>query len=283
MKRSLPANCLLSLAVCWHVTCAGDAGNSPARERPPYPAAVGASAPPSAAGEEAAAYTFKVKHAYPHDREAFTQGLAFQDGVLWESTGRYGTSSLRKVDLQTGKVLQKIDMPSKYFAEGMTILRGRAFQLTWQERKCFVYDAATLKLVGEFGYAGEGWCLTHDGESLIMSDGTNRLRFLDPETFAVRRTVSVYEDGAPLLNLNELEYVRGEIYANVWRSDRVARIDPQTGRVKGWLDLKGLLGEAERTGEEDVLNGIAYDATGDRLFVTGKLWPKLFEIELVKK
>ena len=226
-------------------------------------------------------YGYEVVNSWPHDREAFTQGLVFHEGALIESTGQYGESSLRRVELQTGRVLQKTDVPPQFFAEGATLLRGKLYQLTWTTERGFVYDPATLQKTGEFRYSGEGWGLTHDGESLILSDGTNQIRFLDPDTFAVSRTINVFDRGRPVRELNELEYVKGEIYANVWKSDRVARIDPQTGALKGWIDLKGLISPAERGGDTDaVLNGIAYDERGDRLFVTGKLWPKLFEIRV---
>ena len=238
---------------------------------------------PEPSADKVQAYGYEVKNAYPHDRAAFTQGLVYKDGILWESTGQYGSSSLRKVELKTGKVIKTIPVPREYFAEGMTVFRGKVFQLTWQEHKGFIYNPDDFAKLGEFNYTGEGWGLAHDDESLIMSDGTNRLRFLDPETFAVRRTVSVFENGEPLNNLNELEYVKGEIYANVWQTDRIVRVDPKTGKLTGTVDLSGLLPAADRDAESDVLNGIAYDERGDRLFVTGKNWSKLFEIRLVKK
>lgn len=228
-------------------------------------------------------YTYEVVNTYPHARDAYTQGLIFQDGILWESTGERGRSSLRKVDLKTGKVLKKVDVPLEFFAEGMTVLDGKVYQLTWQEHKGFIYDAETLKKLGEFSYQGEGWGLTHDGESLIMSDGTNQLRFLHPNTLQVKRTISVFDKGEPLAQLNELEFIRGEIWANIWQTDKIVQLDPQTGKILGWIDLTGLLPTRDYTPETDVLNGIAYDKEGDRLFVTGKLWPKLFEIRLVKK
>jgi glutamine cyclotransferase len=191
---------------------------------------------------------------------------------------------LRKVELKTGKILKKVSVPRDYFAEGMTVFQGKVFQLTWQARKGFIYDPATFQKQGEFAYATEGWGLTHDGESLIMSDGTHRIRFLDPTTFQTTRTLSVFDDsGEPVEHLNELEYVKGEIYANIWQTDRIVRLDPKSGKILGWVDLTGLLADKDRTDESDVLNGIAYDEKGNRLFVTGKLWPKLFEIELVKK
>jgi glutamine cyclotransferase len=230
-----------------------------------------------------AAYGYEVKGTYPHARDAFTQGLVFRGGQLWESTGQYGESSLRKVELKSGRVLKRVPVPDDIFAEGMTVFREKVYQLTWQNHRCLVYRPDDFAKIGEFKYEGEGWGLTHDGDSLIMSDGTNTLRFIDPETFAVRRTVSVFENGRPLAALNELEYVRGEIYANVWQTDRIVRIDPKTGRLTGTIDLAGLLPQKDRDEDTDVLNGIAYDEAGDRLFVTGKLWPKLFEIRLVRK
>ncbi|MCA1591452.1 MAG: glutaminyl-peptide cyclotransferase [Acidobacteria bacterium] len=228
-------------------------------------------------------YGFDVVNTFVHDSKAFTQGLIFQDGALLESTGQNGSSSLRRVELKTGKVIQKVDVPGQYFAEGMTLFNGRIYQLTWRNQKGFIYDPATFAKQGEFRYDGEGWGLTHDADSLILSDGTYQLRFLDPNTYEVKRTISVYDRSQPLRELNELEYVKGEIYANVWHDDRIARIDPQTGRILGWIDLAGLLPAGDVSNEEAVLNGIAYDETGDRLYVTGKLWPKIFEIRLKRK
>lgn len=228
-------------------------------------------------------YTYEIKKIYPHDRAAFTQGLVFRDGHLWESTGQYGTSSLRKVELKSGRVLRSVSLTKEYFGEGMTILKGKVYMLTWQNGEAFVYGQDDFLQLRSFKYAGEGWGLTHDNDSLIMSDGSSQLKFLDPETFEVRRVLDVADGGSPVTRLNELEYVHGEILANVWQDDRIARIDPKTGRVTGWIDLTGLLRESEREEETDVLNGIAYDESGDRLFVTGKLWPKLFEVRLVKR
>ncbi len=230
----------------------------------------------------AAQYGYEIIAAYPHDREAFTQGLVYDEGVLFESTGLNGRSSLRRVNLQTGEVLQRRDIDPQYFAEGLALFDGRLIQLTWQSNKGFVYDKTTFEPLREWSYPTEGWGLTHDGKQLIMSDGSATLRFLNPETFAVEREVTVTDAGQPVARLNELEYVNGEIFANVWQTDLVARIDPQTGRVLGWIDLSDLLTPVERQGT-DVLNGIAYDPAGDRLFVTGKLWPKLFEIKLLQK
>jgi glutamine cyclotransferase len=228
-------------------------------------------------------YGCEVVHTWPHDREAFTQGLVFHDGKLLESTGEVGHSSLRRVEMETGKVLQKVGVPPPYFAEGITLLKGKIYQLTWQHQLGFIYDAWTFEKIGQFNYQGEGWGLANDGESLILSDGSNHIRFLDPENFQVSKTINVVDGRTPVTELNELEYIHGEIYANLWHADRIARIDPQTGRVVGWINLAGLLSPGEVTDEEAVLNGIAYDESGDRLFVTGKLWPKLFEIRVKQK
>ena len=236
-----------------------------------------------AAAGQVPVYTYEVVNTYPHDPAAFTQGLVFDGGALLESTGLEGHSTLRRVELQTGRVLQKVDVPRFFFAEGMTLFGGKIYQLTWKGEKGFIYDPQTFQKTGEFTYTGEGWGLTHDADSLILSDGTNQIRFLDPSTYKVKRTISVFDQGQPLKEINELEYVKGEIFANVWHDDRIVRIDPQTGRINGWVDLSGLLKPGEVTDEEAVLNGIAYDERGDRLFVTGKLWPKLFEIRLKQK
>lgn len=227
-------------------------------------------------------YRYTVVRSYPHDRDGFTQGLQYLDGFLYEGTGLTGRSSIRKVKLETGEVVQRRDAPPQYFGEGITIWKSDLFQLTWQSGVAFVYDRDTFAPRRTFTYTGEGWGLTHDGTSLVMSDGSDSLRFLDPSTFVERRRLRVTVDGKPLRAINELEYVKGEIFANVWQTDFVARINPKTGRVAGWIDLRGLLSERERA-STDVLNGIAYDAARDRLFVTGKLWPRLFEIKLVKK
>jgi glutamine cyclotransferase len=229
-------------------------------------------------GPVAPVATVNVIRSFPHDTSAYTQGLVWHDGVLYESTGRTGHSSLRKVELETGKVLQKVDVPSPYFAEGLVLLGDRLHQLTWQDKKAFIYDLGTFQQVGTATYEGEGWGLATDGHSLILSDGSSQLRFLAPQGYAEQRTVTV-KDGSEFVNdLNELEWVKGEVWANVWHTNRIARIDPQTGRVKGWVDLTGLMGPLPDP--EAVLNGIAYDAEHDRLFVTGKLWPTLFEISV---
>ncbi len=228
-------------------------------------------------------YGYEIVNTWPHDNEAYTQGLAFIDGKLLESTGQEGRSSLRRVEPETGKVLKKVDVPRPYFAEGISLFKGKIYQLTWQHQLGFIYDADSLEKLGEFSYRGEGWGLTNDGSSLILSDGTNRIRFLDPTNFQVSRTISVLDGPTPIASINELEYVHGEIYANIWHKEMVARIDPQTGRVVGWIDLTGLRKQSEAHDNEAVLNGIAYDDHNDRLFVTGKLWPKLFEIRVKRQ
>jgi glutaminyl-peptide cyclotransferase len=231
-----------------------------------------------AAGAQVDAY--KVVHTYPHDPQAYTQGLLFLDGHLYESTGLNGRSSLRMVDLTTGRVLQSVPVPDQYFAEGLASWGSTLIQLTWQSHVAFVYDRFSFRLLRTIPYEGEGWGLTEDGQHLILSDGSSTLKFLDPATFHVVRSIQVTDQGAPVTQLNELEYVRGEIYANVWHSDRVARISPATGKVLGWIDLTGILPADQHSDPEAVLNGIAYDAAHNRLFVTGKLWPRLFEIKV---
>ena len=220
-------------------------------------------------------------HAYPHDSKAFTQGLIFVDGHLYESTGLNGRSSIRMVDLASGTVLQKYDMPAEYFGEGLTDWGGSLIQLTWKAHKAFVYDRFSFSVLKTFPYEGEGWGLTHDGTRLIMSDGTAYLRFLDPKSFVETGRIHVTDAaGRAIEELNELEYIRGEIYANVWGTDEILRISPRTGKVLGWIDLSGIIDKRELSDPDAVLNGIAYDAKGDRIFVTGKLWPKLFEIKV---
>jgi glutamine cyclotransferase len=225
--------------------------------------------------------TYQVIHTYPHDQQAFTQGLIYADGHLYESTGLEGHSSLRMEDLETGRILQFQDVPSQYFAEGLTQWGSTLIQLTWQSHVALVYDRVTFHFLHTLPYAGEGWGLTQDGKSLILSDGTATLRFFDPTTFRELRRVTVKDHGAPVTQLNELEFVHGQIFANIWHSDRIARISPATGKVLGWIDLAGLLPPSQRSNPEAVLNGIAYDPAHDRLFVTGKLWPKLFEIKVI--
>jgi glutaminyl-peptide cyclotransferase len=227
-------------------------------------------------------YSYQIVRVYPHDPNAFTQGLQYVDGVFYEGTGLNGRSSIRKVELETGKVLQQRAVPAEHFGEGITVWKNDLIELTWQTHVAFVYDRATFQPKKQFSYPGEGWGLTHDGTNLIMSDGSDELRVLDPITFVEKRRIKVTAAGAPLRNLNELEVVKGEIFANIWQTDYVARIAPDTGRVSAYIDLRGLLTANERA-NTDVLNGIAYDAQHERLFVTGKLWPKLFEIKLVAK
>ncbi len=227
-------------------------------------------------------YGFKITGIYPHDPKAFTQGLAMDGSVLYEGTGLYGRSSLRKVDLKTGRILRRYNLPPDYFGEGITLVGSRIIQLTWESRKGFVYDKNSFRLVGEFGYETEGWGITFDGKNLIMSDGTPLLRFLDPKDFKVNRVIPVRSEGQPLWHMNELEYIGGEIYANILDRDFIARISPETGEVTGWIDLTGLRRRLE-PGPAGALNGIAYRAQTKTLLVTGKNWPRLFEIKLLQK
>lgn len=239
-----------------------------------------ATAPPAAPALDVPVYGYRVVAAYPHDRGAFTQGLVYADGVLYESTGLRGRSSVRRVDLETGEVLQRREVDPPYFAEGLALVGDRLIQLTWQENTAFTYDKDTFEPTDVFSYPTEGWGLAYDGAQLVMSDGTPVLRFRDPDTFEVTRAVTVTFNGQPVERLNELEVVDGQVWANIWQTDVIARIDPATGEVVGWVDLGGLLRPEDRDGV-DVLNGIAYDPAGRRLFVTGKLWPTLFEIEVI--
>ena len=226
-------------------------------------------------------YGFRVLKAFPHDPTAFTQGLVFADGIFYESTGLRGFSTLRKVTPETGNVIQQIPIEEPYFAEGLALVGNELLQLTWEEKTGFVYDKTTLKRLRTFSYPTEGWGMAYDGARLVMSDGSANLFFMDPKTQKITKTLPVKERGRPVLSLNELEWVKGEIWANVWQTDVIARIDPATGNVVGWIDLTGLLSRAARGPEGDVLNGIAWDKAGDRIFVTGKKWPLLFQIELV--
>jgi glutaminyl-peptide cyclotransferase len=237
-----------------------------------------------APAQAARQYGYAIVKTYPHDTRAFTEGLFWRDGFLFESTGLAGHSSIRKVTLETGVPEQERMIDSRYFGEGIVDWKGKLIELTWKDEVGFIYDLASFEKLGEFTYAGEGWALTRDDARIIMSDGSSFLRFLDPETLKESGRLQVTDDGRPVDNLNELEWVKGEVLANIWQSDRIARIDPKTGHVTGWIDLRGLLSEADRAGAQvDVLNGIAYDAATDRLFVTGKFWPKLYEIKLVAK
>ena len=228
-------------------------------------------------------YGYEIVHVYPHDRTAFTQGLEFRGGFLYEGTGLYGQSTLRKEDLQTGKILKEILLPAQFFGEGITVLNERIVQLTWQSHLGFVYDQASFRKLKSFSYPEEGWGLANDGRAIYMSDGTAQIRCLDPSTLQEARRITVHEGDKRIENINELEWVRGELYANLWQTNRIVRIAPNDGTVLGWIDLPGLLTPEEQERNVDVLNGIAYDSTRDRLFVTGKLWPKLFEIRVVRK
>ena len=227
-------------------------------------------------------FGYRVVNSYPHDADAYTQGLIYRDGFLYESTGLNGRSTLRKVVLETGEVVQRRPLGREYFAEGLTDWGPQLVQLTWQSHVGFVYDLASFQLRLSFPLAGEGWGLTHDENALIVSDGSDRLRFLDPESYREIKQIAVSDAGTPVKNLNELEYVRGQIYANIWHTDRIAIIAPDTGNVSGWIDLSGLMSAGYDLNAEAVLNGIAYDSARNRLFVTGKLWPKLFEISIVR-
>jgi glutaminyl-peptide cyclotransferase len=235
-------------------------------------------------------YTYEIINTFKHDSKAFTQGLVFHNGFFYESTGQKGDSTVRKVEINSGRVLQNHDLADSYFAEGMTILNDRIYQITWQENTAFVYDVNDFKPLKELKYQGEGWGLTDDGTNLIMSDGTHVIRIVDPETFKTTRTLLVLdENGKPLLDLNELEYVKGEIWANVWHSEKIgkpnqiARIDPNSGKLLGWINLQGISPSDVERDSENTLNGIAYDETGDRIFVTGKKWRNLYEIKLKAK
>ena len=248
-------------------------GNVPANVNRPAP-------------QQVITYNYEVVNTYKHDPEAFTEGLQFYNGFLYESTGGYQkdpfSSSLRKTDLETGKVLQNFDLAGEYFGEGLTIIGGKIYQLTWKEKTCFVYDLATFKLLKEFKFDGDGWGMTNDGKNIIMTDSTHVLRFFDPETFQVVKTLPVFDaKGQPLMAINELEYIKGEIWSNIWMKNTIVRIDPATGKLLGTIDLSKLVNEAQKDYDKaDVLNGIAYDEATDRIFVTGKLWKKLYEIKV---
>ncbi len=222
-------------------------------------------------------YGYKVVKTFVHDPEAFTQGFEYRDGVLIEGTGLKGQSSLRRVKLETGQVLQKVDLPGQYFGEGITVLKDRILQLTWQAGVGFIYDRKTLKQTGQFLYPGEGWGLANDGKQVYMSDGTSEIRIWDPVTLKELRRITVHNGKSPIDQINELEIVEGELYANVWQTDYILRISPTDGQLLGIIDMRGLLDTGRRA---DVLNGIAYDAAGKRLFVTGKLWPKIYQVEI---
>ena len=233
------------------------------------------------AKNEIPVYTYAIVNAFPHDHKAYTQGLIYANGYLYESTGRRGESSLRKVELQTGATRQLHNLADEYFGEGITLFNDHIIQLTWQAYTGFVYDPETFLELEQFYYTTEGWGITNDGKRLIMSDGSATIYFLEPETYAIIDQIQVTADGVPIRNLNELEYVNGEILANVMPSNRIARIDPGSGKITGWIDLSGILRSLQEGYAVDVLNGIAYDELNDRLFVTGKLWPRVFEIRVI--
>lgn len=261
---------LMALLLC--ATAAACSGDKPSSDANAMPAIA-----------RTPTYAFDVVRSYPHDVTAYTEGLLFHEGRLFESTGNYGKSDIREVELETGRVIRKRDLTgvdSVHFGEGIIIVDDRLIQLTWKSETAFVYDWKTFERKGEFKYQGEGWALTTDSTSIIMSNGSSALVYRDPKTFAVTRSFTVTDHDVPVGKLNELEWVKGEIWANVWESDQIARIDPTNGHVVGWIDLTGILGSADRRGNEDVLNGIAYNAATDRLFVTGKYWSKVFEIKL---
>ena len=282
-----PTLILASLCIWLPLTlgCSGTPTPSPSPSPPtatpsvtatPRPTVTPTSVPP-------VVYSYRIVNTYPHDPDAFTQGLVVQNGVLYEGTGLRGGSSLRRVDMVSGNVLKSRELPDTYFGEGITVWRDRIVQLTWQSRVGFVYDRDTFDLLSQFSYSTEGWGITHDGKHLIMSDGSATLRFLDPDSLTVVGQIAVTDGSIPVTRLNELEYIDGEIYANIWQTDWIARIDPVAGRVVGWIDLSGILRPEDRKERVDVLNGIAYDADERRLFVTGKWWPKLFEIVLTPR
>lgn len=237
---------------------------------------------PPVPGELPVRYSYEIIDVYDHDPAAYTQGLVYVDGWLYETTGLWGESSLRRVDLTTGTVEQILRLPDQYFGEGMTILGDRIYQLTWKSNLGFIYDKDDFSLLGEFNYPWEGWGLTHDGERLFMSDGTATLHFLDPQTLEEVHQIEVTANGVPVVLLNELEFIGGRIFANVWKTDQIAIIDPDSGAVTGWIDFAGLIDPALRQHSEAVLNGIAYDVENNRLFITGKLWPELFEVAIVE-
>ena len=230
--------------------------------------------------EEPQVYSYTIENMYPHDRNAFTEGLLFDDGVLYESTGLYGNSSLRRVDLETGEVLHIYNLLPQYFGEGIAAYEGKIIQLTWQSQTGFVYDAGSFEFLQEFDYSTEGWGITYDGSHLIMSDGTSTLYFLDPENFQKTGQIEVHDITGSIENLNELEYVKGDVYANIWMEEKIAIINPKTGQIKGWINMSGLQ-SMQNQDVNNVLNGIAYDEKADRLFVTGKRWSQLFEIKLI--
>lgn len=227
-------------------------------------------------------WSYRVVAKLPHSTESYTEGFLYLDGLFYEGTGLNGHSALLAIEPETGKVVQRVDLPGQYFGEGIVDWGADLYEWTWQSHICFVYDRFSLRLLKQFPYTGEGWGMTRTAREIITSDGTATLRFRDPATFKETHHLVVTDDGQPVQQLNELEYIKGEIYANVWHSDRIARISPKDGRVIGWIDLTGILPDDEKINAESVLNGIAYDAKRDRLFVTGKQWPAIFEIKVIR-
>ena len=237
--------------------------------------------PPLEACAAAPASGYKVVAKYPHSTESYTEGFFYLDGLFYEGIGLNGRSAVLAIQPETGKVLQRVDLPAQYFGEGIVDWGANIYEWTWQSHICFVYDRFSLRLIKQFSYSGEGWGMTRTAKEIITSDGTSTLRFRDPATFKETRHIVVKDGGKSIEQLNELEYIKGEIYANVWHEDRIARISPADGHVIGWIDLTGLLPDDQKVNNESVLNGIAYDAKRDRLFVTGKQWPAVFEVKVV--
>ncbi|MEO7996228.1 MAG: glutaminyl-peptide cyclotransferase [Gemmatimonadaceae bacterium] len=274
--------CLMALLLSTTAAaCSGDKGAAQQANAAPVSGTVASTRTPT--------YTFEVVRTYPHDPSAYTEGLMFHDGRFFESTGEVGKSDIREVELETGRVIRKRPLTQKdkndsgYFGEGIAIVDDRILELTWKSGVAFIYDWKTFEPKGQFKYEGEGWAFTKSADSLIMSNGSAVLNYRDPKTFAITRSLTVTDHDVPVSNLNELEWVKGEIWANVWTTDQIARIDPKTGKVLGWINLAGLLEAADKNGNEDVLNGIAYDEKADRIFVTGKRWSKLYEIKLKQR
>lgn len=270
---------ILMLSVAWLVACGGRSAGSAASD-----GGAGDGAAQQAAAVEPVEYTYRVKAAYDHPRDAYTQGLQYADGTLWEGTGQYGQSVVRKTDLTTGRSETVVRLPRSEFGEGIALLDGKLYQLTWLSNTCHVYDVKhKMKKIKDFRYPGEGWGLTTDGQKLYMSDGSARIHTVDPATFRREKRTTVTYKGQPVDYLNELEWIEGKIWANVYTTEQIVIIDPATGIVEGVVDLAGILPESEHGPETDVLNGIAYDAEGKRIFVTGKNWSRIFEIEIIRK
>lgn len=276
MRKKTLLGVYLSLVLGLSASCVADT----ARSLTPI-ASSGSSGPSTA--DKVPVFTYKVINRFPHDPRAFTQGLAVENGVLFEGTGLRGRSTLRTVNLQSGKIEKLRKLPAYVFGEGITLFGNWIIQCTWKSNVIFVYDKQSLRLMKTVDYPRDSWGITYDGKHLFMSDGTSTLRLLDPQSFQETGRLKVHDNDGSVSRLNELEYVQGEIFANIWKTDRIARISPRSGKVVGWVDLTGLLGPQDHGGSVDVLNGIAYDAENDRLFVTGKLWPRLFEIELIRQ